>query len=276
MNMEFANLSLSKPLIMGIVNVTPDSFFDGGRTFDKDIAIRQGLRMYKEGASLIDVGGESTQPGSSGVDIKEELRRTIPVIEGLVKHGVKVSIDTSHPEVMEAAFEVGAEIVNDVTALTGDSLSLGTVIEHGLSVILMHMRGTPKTMQENPSYKDAPTEIRNYLLEQAKKCENAGVKRSRIAIDPGIGFGKSTSDNLKILNNLDLFIELDYPVVLGTSRKRFIGEISGLESPEDRLSGSIATCSLARQKGVHIFRVHDVLETSQALGVVDAISHAKN
>lgn len=274
MTKAFAGFVLDRPLIMGIVNATPDSFSDGGDAFSFDDAVERGLRLMRDGADIIDVGGESTRPGAEPVSLDEEVRRTVPVINRLCEAGACVSIDTRHALVMEAALAAGAEIINDVTALTGDVRSLDVAARSSAAIILMHMQGTPGTMQTAPEYDDAPREVLAYLTERVQVCEAAGIARSRLALDPGIGFGKTTAHNLQILKNLDDYHHLDMAMVLGVSRKRFIGEISGETEAKKRLAGSIATALWGIEQGVNILRVHDVSETKQALDVYTAIAQA--
>ena len=267
----FAGLSLDVPRILGIINVTPDSFSDGGEAFAVDDAVRQGRAMIVAGADVLDVGGESTRPGAQPVTVEEEISRIKPVVQALAGEGFTVSIDTRRALVMAAAIEAGASIVNDVTALTGDPDSLALASDSGLPVILMHMQGEPGTMQDNPQYDDAALEVFGYLKERVQICEAAGVKRDRIAVDPGIGFGKTLDHNLDILARLDIYRDLGCPVVLGASRKSFIRKISRGEAAKDRVSGSLAAVLNALAKGVRLFRVHDVAETRQALAVWQAI-----
>ena len=261
---------------MGIINVTPDSFSDGGETADHANAIRRGREMVAAGARILDIGGESTRPGAPSVSIPEELDRVLPVIEALRGVDAVISIDTRHPEVMTAAIEAGAGVINDVTALTHDPNSVNVAAGLNVPVILMHMQGEPGTMQANPRYDDAPLEVRDYLRARIEICKAAGISESLIAVDPGIGFGKSVDHNLQILKRLDLLVELECPVVLGVSRKSFIGKVAGGEHPQDRLAGSLACAVAARAQGVQIYRVHDVGETVQALAVFDAISDVKS
>ena len=275
MTRYFRNLSLHKPLVMGIINVTPDSFSDGGDFLDHKAAIERGLEMREEGADIIDIGGESTRPGAHPIEINEEIRRVIPVVEGLAKCGAVISVDTRHSEVMKLAVESGAGIINDVSALSSDPVAIDLIARLGVAVILMHMQGVPGTMQENPMYDNAPIEIKNYLSERIKTCEAAGIKRTNMAIDPGIGVGKSLQHNLDILNRLELLIDLGCPIVLGSSRKNFLGLVAKEKDPKQRLAGSLATAVIARGKGAQVFRVHDVRETRQALDVAEAISNAK-
>lgn len=269
---SFAGLALSKPRIMGIVNVTPDSFSDGGEAFRVADALARGRAMLAAGADILDIGGESTRPGAEPVSVDEEMNRVLPVIEGLAAEGALVSIDSRRAVVMRAAIGAGARIVNDVTALTGDADALATVAASDADLILMHMRGEPQTMQANPTYQDAPAEIRDYLAARVEACEAAGIERARIAIDPGIGFGKTLEHNLEILARLDELHALGCAVVLGASRKTFIGRLTGVEEAAKRGPGSVAAALAARALGVQIFRVHDVAETRQALDVWEAIA----
>lgn len=270
----FAGLSLDRSRVMGIINVTPDSFSDGGDAYNREDAIRLGQAMVEAGADILDIGGESTRPGSKEIFKAEELRRIIPVIEGLLPTGAVLSIDTRHADVMRAAIDAGAHLINDVTALGGDSQSLETAAQLGCPVVLMHMQGEPGSMQENPVYQNAPVEVSDYLAERIAVCENAGIQRSNIAIDPGIGFGKSVDHNLQILNKIDILHDHGCAVVLGVSRKRFIGSVADVPEPKDRMPGSIASAVFARTKGIQIFRVHDVAETRQALSICDHIQAA--
>jgi len=268
---SFAGLSLEAPRIFGIINITPDSFSDGGEAYAVDDAVRQGQAMIEAGADVLDVGGESTRPGAEPVTVDEEISRVQPVVRALADLGACVSIDSRRAPVMAAAIEAGAKIVNDVTALTADPESLGLVAESGVAVILMHMQGEPGTMQDNPHYDDAALEVFEYLEDRVGVCEQAGIDRGRIVVDPGIGFGKTLDHNLDILNRLGLYGDLDCPVLLGASRKSFIAKISRGEAPKDRVPGSLAAVLSAAGQGVRLFRVHDVSETRQALAVWQAI-----
>jgi dihydropteroate synthase len=267
----FAGLNLNKPRIMGIVNVTPDSFSDGGEALRIEDALKRGRAMREAGADILDIGGESTRPGADPVSVDEELARVLPVIEGLAGEGALVSIDTRRAAVMRMAIEAGAKIVNDVTALTGDDNSMDVVASAGVDVVLMHMQGEPQTMQANPTYEDAPRDICEYLAARISACAEAGIAAHRIAVDPGIGFGKTLDHNLQIIARMDEFHGLGCAVVLGASRKSFIGKISGVDDARQRVSGSIACALAARARGVQIYRVHDVAETRQALDVWEAI-----
>jgi dihydropteroate synthase len=264
---RFAGLSLRRPLIMGIVNVTPDSFSDGGLYDTTEGAIVQAAELAKAGADIVDVGGESTRPGSDAVEEGEELSRVIPVLEGLAWFHAAVSIDTRKARVARAAAKAGAKIFNDVSALTYDPQSLAVAAETGLSVILMHAKGEPKTMQDDPRYDDVALEIYDYLAERIAAAEAAGIDRSRIAADPGIGFGKTLAHTLTLLANLSLLHGLGVPLLVGASRKRFISGVSGGETPQSREAGSYAVAVAASAQGIQILRVHDVAGTRQALSV---------
>lgn len=268
----FAGLTLDRPRLMGIVNVTPDSFSDGGEAFRPQAAILRGFTLAAEGADIIDVGGESTRPGSDPVPVEEELGRVVPVVKALAAGGLLVSVDTRRPRVMAAAIEAGARIVNDVTALTGDRASLALVARSGVSAVLMHMRGEPRTMQADPRYDDPVTEVRDWLVDRVDACKAAGIPRSRLAVDPGIGFGKNLGHNLAILANLAVYRSLGCALVIGVSRKSFMGRLGGGEAPRDRLPGSLAAGLTAVAAGAHILRVHDVAATRQALAVSRAIA----
>ena len=270
-SVTFAGLSLEKPRIFGIINVTPDSFSDGGDALVLEDALRCGKAMLDAGADILDVGGESTRPGAAPVGIEDEIARAVPVVRGLSDLGAKVSIDTRHAPVMEAAIEAGATIINDVTALSHDPDSLDLAVASGLPVILMHMQGDPGTMQDNPQYEDAAQDVFDYLKQRVAECEAAGMDRSRIAVDPGIGFGKTLDHNLDILARLNLYRDFECPVLLGVSRKTFIGKLGGDAAPKERLGGSLAAVLAAAARGVRLFRVHDVAETRQALTIWQAI-----
>ncbi|MCR9257601.1 MAG: dihydropteroate synthase [Alphaproteobacteria bacterium] len=263
----FAGVTLDRPRLMGIVNTTPDSFSDGGRYLDPKRAIDHGRRLIEEGADILDIGGESTRPGGDAVGLQEELDRVMPVIEALAKDGVPLSVDTMKAGVMAAALKAGAAIVNDVTALTHDSDAFEVVTRNRAPVVLMHMQGKPKTMQAKPRYADAPLDVLDFLQDRAALLTREGIATQNVAIDPGIGFGKTLDHNLQILSSLSMYHGLDRPIVLGVSRKRFIGALDRESVAEDRLAGSLATALTALQQGVQIFRVHDVAATRQALSV---------
>jgi dihydropteroate synthase len=230
--------------------------------------------MIAAGADILDVGGESTRPGAEAVSAEEEIARVVPVVKALSETGARVSIDTRRAVVMKAAIEAGATIINDITALTGDPDSMRVAAESGLPVVLMHMRGEPGTMQDNPQYQDAARDVCEYLKDRVRACEAAGMKRGLIAVDPGIGFGKTVNHNLEILARLDLYRDFGCPVLLGASRKSFIAKISCAEEPKDRVAGSLAAVLAAARQGVRLFRAHDVAETRQALAVWQAIEAA--
>ena len=260
---------------MGVVNVTPDSFSDGGLFLDAQAAIRHGQELAAHGADVIDVGGESTRPGALEVPAAEEVSRIGPVVEGLTSAGVPISIDTSKLAVAEAALEAGAEIVNDVTALRAEPELAGLCADRRAELVLMHMRGSPRTMQEDPRYEDVVDDVRAFLEERLAFAVREGVPENRIWLDPGIGFGKSVEHNLELLRRLGELTELGRPLVVGTSRKSFIGKITGAPV-EDRLGGTIATCVLAYQAGAQMLRVHDVPEVRDALTVAEAILGASD
>jgi dihydropteroate synthase len=250
---------------MGIVNVTRDSFSDGGRFIDRGRAIEHALRLRDDGADLLDVGGESTRPGAAPVSVQEELARVMPVIEALVRAGAVVSVDTMKPEVMRAAIGAGCAVVNDVNAFRSPG-AIEAVAKADVGLIAMHMNGTPATMQEDPHYDDVVKEVADFLLSRASALGQAGVARERIAIDPGFGFGKTIEHNKQLFRALPRLAALGYPVVAGLSRKRTIGEITG-RAVDDRLAGSVAAALLAVQNGAKLVRVHDVKETVDAMSV---------
>lgn len=262
-------------IVMGILNVTPDSFSDGGAFVDSDKAIAHGLAMAKAGAAIIDVGPESTRPGSDLVSIAGQIKRAVPVIKALSQQtNAAISIDTRFAEVAAAAIEAGASIINDVTALSDPAMAR-LAAEKQVLVILMHMQGAPATMQQKPVYKDVAGEVLGYLIERAKIAEASGILPERIIIDPGIGFGKTFDHNIELLRNLKCFTETSYRVLLGTSRKRFIGTITGKDHPADRVYGTAATTALAAAAGVSIVRVHDVAENVDVVKVANQICYAK-
>lgn len=256
---------------MGVINVTPDSFSDGGTFLDRDAAIAHGLRLAFEGAALLDVGGESTRPGAAPVPAHEELDRVVPVIEGLRARepGVRISIDTSKAAVAAAALDAGADYVNDVTALRGDPDMAALVAERGVDVCLMHMRGTPRTMQAEAHYDDVVTDVKAFLAERIEAAVAAGIARERIEVDPGIGFAKTLEHNLELLRRLRELTELGRPIVLGTSRKTFLGQITGRETAE-RVHATLATVVMGYERGAEVFRVHDVAPARDALAVAAA------
>jgi dihydropteroate synthase len=256
---------------MGVVNVTPDSFSDGGRFFDSGRAVEHGRELVAEGADLLDVGGESTRPGAEAVLAEEEVRRIAPVVEGLAgTGGVEISVDTSKRVVAEVALDLGAGMVNDVTALRAEPELGELCAQRGCRVVLMHMLGTPRTMQEHPSYEDVVEDVKAFLAERIEFALACGVLEERIWVDPGIGFGKTLEHNLELLRRLDELRALGRPICVGTSRKSFIGKIAGREAT-DRLGGTIASNVLALMRGAEIFRVHDVRAVREALQVAEAI-----
>lgn len=254
---------------MGVVNVTPDSFSDGGLYLDSNAAIRHGEKLVRDGAEILDVGGESTRPGAAEVDVSEELRRVEPVVAGLASRAT-VSIDTSKLAVAEAALDAGAMIVNDVTAFQGDPGMAGLCAERGAGAVLMHMPGNPRTMQDDPSYDDVVDDVKAFLFARVEFAVGEGVEEERIWLDPGIGFGKTIEHNLELLRRLGELRELGRPLVIGTSRKSFIGGIDGSEVG-DRIGGTIASSVLAAAEGADVLRVHDVAEIGQAMRVAEAI-----
>lgn len=267
-------LRLDRPRVMGIVNVTPDSFSDGGAHDTTEAAVAHGLQLVAEGADLLDIGGESTRPGAEPVSVDEELRRVIPVIEGLAaRTGVPLSIDTFKPEVMRAAVAAGAGMINDIHALRQEG-ALAAAAELGVPVVLMHMQGEPGSMQDTPHYDDVVAEVHRFLAERMFSAEMAGIAKKNLVIDLGFGFGKTTEHNMTLLARSGRFLELGVPMLAGLSRKRSIGELTGRQEPRDRVAGSVAAHLIAAQRGAMILRVHDVAATVDALKVwaaVDAV-----
>jgi dihydropteroate synthase len=264
-------LDLPFPCLMGVVNVTPDSFSDGGRFFDAEAALAQSLALVREGAAIVDIGGESTRPGSDQVGLDEELRRVLPVVEALAgRVGVPISVDTMKAEVARRALAAGAAIVNDVSALRFDDDMAAVIAESGRPVCLMHMKGEPKTMQEDPRYDDVVDEVLGFLEGRMTYALAQGLHEDQIMVDPGIGFGKTVEHNLALLRHLDRFTALGRPVVLGTSRKRFLGAILGA-TPAERTTGTVATTVIGLLAGAHVFRVHDVRPNFEALRVTLAV-----
>lgn len=265
--------SPNRPLVCGIVNVTSDSFSDGGRYVDPKLAIKHALTLVEQGADIVDIGGESTRPGSLPVSVDEELSRVLPVISGIRQQSeIPISIDTMKPEVAEQAMKAGADIWNDVSALRHDKTSLTKAAELGCPVVLMHMQGEPKTMQDAPIYENVFCEVLDFLQSRITAALQAGVAKTNILVDPGIGFGKTLQDNLKLLANLDKLQEqTDCPIMLGASRKRMIGELDFSAPTDDRLGGSLALVAAAYYQGIAMVRVHDVRETVQMLRVLTAV-----
>jgi len=271
---DFAGLTMDRPRVMGIVNVTPDSFSDGGERFDRKTAVQAGLAMAGAGADIIDVGGESTRPGAEAVSPDEEIRRVVPVIRDLAERGLCVSVDTRHAAVMAAALAAGARIVNDIAALA-DPGAVAAVRDAGAAAVLMHMQGEPRTMQSAPSYAYAPLDVYDGLKGRLEACLAAGIRRENLCVDPGIGFGKTLEHNLSILRWLALYRALGVPVLLGASRKRLIAAACGDVPPKARLPGSLAIALAGVHAGVNIVRVHDVAETVQAIRMQEAVDHAE-
>ena len=265
-------LKLDRARVMGIVNVTPDSFSDGGARADADAAVAHALRLAEEGADILDVGGESTRPGAGEVPVEEELRRVVPVIERLAREtALPVSVDTCKPEVMRAAVAAGAGMINDVRALEAEG-ALDAAAALGVPVVLMHMRGQPRSMQDAPRYDDVVAEVHRYLAERIFAAELAGIAKKNLVVDPGFGFGKTTAHNIELLARLERFAERGVPVLAGLSRKRSIGELTGRGVPAERVAGSVAAHLVAVQRGARIVRVHDVAATVDALKVWEAVA----
>ena len=266
---------LKRPILMGIVNVTPDSFSDGGQHARTESAIRHAHNLIQEGADIVDIGGESTRPGALPVSVQDELARIRPVIKALVHSGVALSVDTCKPEVMQAVLDMGADIINDVTGMR-DPAAQRLVARHGhCGVCMMHMQGEPRTMQTAPHYNDVTRDIKAELLGQAHVLQALGVQVERISLDPGFGFGKTVEQNYALLANLNLIAETGYPLVLGVSRKSMIGAVTG-QSVDQRLTGSITAALAGVMRGARVLRVHDVRETRDALAVWHAVQDAEN
>ncbi len=266
-----AGLNLSRPRLMAVLNVTPDSFSDGGDFFDPDRALGHGLDLLEAGADIIDVGGESTRPGAAPVGVEEEARRVVPVVRALAARGARVSIDTRHARVMRAALAAGAAIINDVSGLTGDPGSLEVAAASGAPVVLMHMRGEPGSMQQAPHYHHAALEVYDWLEERVGTCLAAGIPLARLIVDPGIGFGKSLEHNLDILRSLSLYHGLGTALLLGVSRKRFIAALSRNEPPKERLPGTLAASLEGLNQGCQIIRVHDLAACAQARAIWEGL-----
>ena len=269
---------LRHPRIMGILNVTPDSFSDGGAYPSSHRALARSVEMVEEGAMLIDIGGESTRPGADRVDAAEQKRRILDVVEQVraaVPEQVVVSVDTTLSEVARAALDAGAGMINDISAGRDDPGMFSLAAERGVPYCLMHMQGTPKTMQDDPRYSDVVREVRGFLKERAEIAQQAGVEAGQIVVDPGIGFGKTAAHNLQLIARLDEIVELGYPVLLGTSRKRFMGEIAGVSDPTQRMPATVITTGWGLCAGARIFRVHDVWQNRQALELAQALLKEK-
>ena len=262
------------PVIMGVVNVTPDSFSDGGQYINKNKAIEHGLKLVQEGAQLLDIGGESSRPGAQVVDIQEEIDRVLPVIEGLINEGAQLSLDTRNAQTMREGLKAGVTAINDISGLTHDSESINVVSKAQCPVFLMHMQGRPDSMQKKPSYNNVINDIYEFLESRIKACETVGIEKKNIILDVGIGFGKTLEHNLLLLRNISKFHGLGCPLLLGTSRKSFIDMIDEGTPPDSRLGGSLSSALWGLSEGVQFFRVHDVKETRQAFDVYDAIRNA--
>lgn len=256
---------------MGVINITPDSFSDGGSYLDKDKAVERGLELFSEGSDIIDIGGESSRPGSDPISKEEEMRRVVPVISELRKRiDTLISVDTTKSEVAQAALDAGADIINDISSFRFDPRMMTLVAQKEIPVILMHMKGNPKTMQINPHYQDLLKEVKEFLNERLEEAQAQGIKKEKIIIDPGIGFGKKLKDNLILINNLHFLEEFNRPILVGISRKSFIGKILNLP-PQERLEGTIASAILSHIHGAHILRIHDVEAVKRAILVAEAI-----
>ncbi len=270
---------MTKPLIMGILNVTPDSFSDGGKYTDLDSATEQAQIMCDQGVDILDVGGESTRPGAETIQSDEQIARVVPVIKAIrtkISETVLISIDTTLSEVAEAALEAGANIINDVSAGQTDKRILTVASDWGVPIILMHMQGTPKTMQDNPSYDDVVSEVIDSLKSSISEALTAGIKHENIVVDPGIGFGKRREDNIDLLAHLNDLVAMGYPVLLGTSRKRFMGSLCAVSDPAELVTATAVTTALGVMAGVQMYRVHDVKENRQAADVAWAIKQARD
>lgn len=269
------SLDLSASRIMGIVNVTPDSFSDGGKFFSRDAALKQALKLVEDGADILDIGGESTRPGSDPVAVQEEIDRVAPAIEAISGEvDVPISIDTMKADVMRAAVSAGAGLINDVNALRGDG-ALEAAAELDVPVCLMHMQGTPQTMQQEPHYEDVVSEVEAFLMERVEACEQAGIKADKIMLDPGFGFGKRARHNLRLMKHLSRFTRLPYPVLVGVSRKSIIGDMLKV-SVDERLAGSLALASIAVWQGAKLIRTHDVKETAQAVKLTQHVQQVED
>lgn len=275
LNCAGKSLDLSAPCVMGIVNVTPDSFSDGGKFFAADQALKQARKLVADGAAIIDIGGESTRPGSTPVDAEEEIRRVVPAIEAIsAELDVPISIDTLKADVMRAAVKAGAGLINDVNALRGDG-ALQAAAELKVPVCLMHMQGTPQTMQKEPHYDDVVQEVKDFLLARITACQAAGISRENLILDPGFGFGKKARHNLRLMKHLSNFMDMDLPVLVGVSRKSIIGAMLNV-SVDERLAGSLALASIAVCQGAKIIRSHDVRETVQAITLCQHVQQVED
>ena len=269
-------LDFNKPIIMGILNITPDSFSDGGSYVSCESAVERAMIMIEQGASIIDIGGESTRPGSDRVPAVEQKRRIVDVISQLKKiipNNVIISVDTTSSDVAKAAINLGVEMINDVSGGTEDHEMMKLISDSNIYYCIMHMQGSPKTMQDDPKYNDVTNEISSFLKTQAEKAISHGIKKNKIIIDPGIGFGKKVEHNLEILKNLDKISNIGYYTLLGTSRKKIFSDLSGNNNPEDRISGTCVTSALGVAANINIFRVHDIWQNKQAIDIAFAIKN---
>lgn len=268
------------PLIMGILNVTPDSFSDGGKFLSHDAAISHGIQLMNDGADILDIGGESSRPGAVQIDVTEEQKRVLPVITALkpeaAKRGVKISIDTRNASTMREAVKAGADIINDISALTHNKDSIKVAAECDAQIVLMHMQGNPQTMQNNPTYKDVVQDVYDYLENRIAECIAAGIAKSRLIADPGLGFGKTAEQSTALLNNARVFQNLGVPILIGASRKSFLAKLAKLADGEDRLQISLIAAVMAVEHGAQILRVHDVAETKEALMIWQGLDRIDN
>ena len=269
---DFAGVQLNKPILVGILNVTPDSFSDGGDFWRPKDAITRAITLVEGGADIVEIGAESTRPGAVPLEEREELERLLPVVEAAVAEGIRVSVDTRRANVMKSVIDAGVCIINDVSALTWDAESIGSIASSGVSVVLMHMQGNPRTMQDDPKYNLASAEIYEWLSQRVEACVGGGIPKERIAIDPGFGFGKTINHNKEILDRVGMFHGIGCALSIGISRKSFLGSITGVQVPKHRLSATIAATMFALSHGVQIHRVHDVAALKQAIDVWNALS----
>lgn len=265
--------NFDKMKVMGILNATPDSFFSGSRVQEINVALNKAMKMIEDGADILDIGGESTRPGSEPIDSDEEIKRVIPIIEAIRKENkdILISVDTYRAETAKKAIEAGADIINDISAMTFDSDMVKVAKEYNVPIILMHIKGTPKNMQQNPHYDNVLKEVKDYFIERIEFAKNNGINSDKIILDPGIGFGKTYEHNIELIKNIEYFNDLDVPVLLAVSRKSSIGIALGNVPPEDRLEGTIAVTCYASMKNVDIVRVHDVLENKRAIMMMEAL-----
>ena len=268
----FAGIQLNKPIVVGVLNVTPDSFSDGGEFLRPKDAIARAIALVLEGADIVEIGAESTRPGATPLEEREELERLLPIVEAAVAEGIRVSVDTRRANVMKSVIDAGVGIINDVTALTWDAESIDAIASSGVSIVLMHMQGSPRTMQDNPRYNLASVEIYEWLSQRVEACVRGGIPSDRIAIDPGFGFGKTTNHNKEILDRVGMFHGIGCALCIGVSRKSFLGAITQAHAPKHRLAATIAATMIAIARGTQIHRVHDVAAVKQAIDVWNALT----